>query len=254
MKTYRIFSILLALVLMISAFLYWPQSTVEAISMTVVFGEVQTRGAIVGATDEFVELFNLSASSVDISGYMIKYQSCTGTSLSTIYTVPAGTTLLAYQHYLVTGSGYNGGVPGNGSLTSGIADCAKLQLQTSVGDAVDTFVFTWTGGTVPTGGLLGTEGAYYPNNHNTNVDTSMARFPNNLSSAGGHNNYVDTDVNANDFFTTAASSPENMSSPTPITLLDMTAQNDTRLPVELFGLLAGVVILGGMKFWQKRIF
>jgi hypothetical protein len=256
MRTYRIFSMLLALVLMVSSFLYWPQSKAMAVSTTIVIGEVQSRGSA-GAADEFVELYNLSASEVDISGYMIKYQPCTSATTLIYFTVPAITQLGPYQHYLVAGTTYDGAAPKDGSLSSGLSDCAKIQLQNSAAVAVDTLVYTYVGGSVPALGWAGMEGAYFANNpHNngagTNIDSSMVRKPDVICGGGGHCNQQDTDINADDFVVAIPSSPENMSSPTAITLLNLSGQNSARLPFELFGLLAGVLALGGLTFWQKR--
>ena len=199
----------------------------EAVSITIVIGEVQTRGSA-GATDEFVELYNLSANAVNISGYKLYYRAKDSDISYTRYTVPSGTTLQPYQHYLIVGSGYDGGVSGDGTLTSSIADVGGLQLQTGGGTVVDSLAYSYSGGGDPNNGFA--EGTYFGSNpHNnttgTNTDTSMERKPGTLSSSGGHKNGTDTDDNSNDFFATTASNPENLSSPTLVTLSSLTARS-----------------------------
>jgi hypothetical protein len=60
------------------------------------------------ATNEFVELANAGASATGIGGLKVVYRSATGTSDTTLATVPAGTTLAAGAFYLLGGSGYAG--------------------------------------------------------------------------------------------------------------------------------------------------
>src|SRR5215211_7215131 len=65
-------------------------------------------GVTGAATNEFVELVNSGSSSVDLSGFKVVYRAATGSSDTTLATVPAGTTLAAGAFYLVGGSGYVG--------------------------------------------------------------------------------------------------------------------------------------------------
>ena len=194
----------------------------QAVSITVVFGEVQTRGTG-GASDEFIEIYNLSGTTVNIGNYKIRYRPCDGASLYTLFTFTAGEALMPYQHFLITGGGYNGTVAGNGTISRSSGDCGQLQLQDASNNPIDTLVYTWSGSTQPTGGWVGIEGEDYDanphdNTTSTNQDTSMARKPDTLSQAGGHKNGQDTDNNSSDFLTTSTSSPENRDSPTAIIL------------------------------------
>jgi endonuclease G len=219
----------------------------EAASITIVISEVQTRGSA-GATDEFVELYNLSANAVDISGYKLYYRAKDGSISYTRHIVPSGITLQPYQHYLIVGSGYDGGVTNDGTLTSSIADVGGLQLQTGGGTVVDSLAYSYSGGGDPNNGFA--EGAYFnsnphDNSDSTNQDTSMERKPGTLSSFGGHKNGTDTDDNSNDFFTTTTSNPENLSSPTVITLCTLTAKTASPNPLAALPVL-GLVALGGL--------
>src|SRR5574341_1906718 len=88
----------------------------RATSSTVVIGEFRVRGPN-GGSDEFVELFNLSPSPVNVGGWKIKGSNNAGTT-STRATITAGTILSPGCHYLVTNSStsggpYSGAVPGD---------------------------------------------------------------------------------------------------------------------------------------------
>src|SRR5215212_9515837 len=81
-------------------------------STTIVLSEFRTRGPG-GASDEFIELYNLSPASVNISGWLIRGSNNTG-GTSTRLTINAGTTLNPGCHFLATNSGgYSGGVAGD---------------------------------------------------------------------------------------------------------------------------------------------
>ena len=71
-----------------------------------------------GLEDDFVEIFNPTAGTIDIGGWLIRVIDNTG-GIATRYTFPAGQALLAGQHYLVAGSSSSGGVPADGSLAPG---------------------------------------------------------------------------------------------------------------------------------------
>jgi hypothetical protein len=164
-KRLKLFVLLAALIVMV------PQRAARAQSTTIVIGEIQTRGSS-GASDEFVEFYNLSAGPVDVSGYRLYYRSCTGTTDYTRYTFPESTTLQPYQHYLITGSGYDGTLSGDGTFGASIADCGGLQLRTGGEAVIDSLAYTWSGGTVPTNGFA--EGTYFGLNPHDN--TGLRRF------------------------------------------------------------------------------
>ncbi len=88
-------AIVAALLLNIAVAVWQPA---HAQSTTIVISEFRTRGPL-GANDEFVELTNISAASVDISGYTMRGSNNAGTN-SIRATVPAATTLPPGGHYL----------------------------------------------------------------------------------------------------------------------------------------------------------
>jgi len=73
------------------------------------------------ATNEFVELFNAGTSAVDAGGFKVVYRSASGTSDTTLATIPAGTLLGPGAFYLLGGSGYAGAAPPDQSFGLSLA-------------------------------------------------------------------------------------------------------------------------------------
>lgn len=120
-----------------------PDPTYDLASTTMVLGEVQTRGTT-GVADEFVELRNVSASPLDLSGWQV--EQCDGATGSPRATLPNGTVVPAGGHYLLTNAGtpgrptdgaYSGAVPGDQTYTAGLSDTAGVQLRDAAGALVD---------------------------------------------------------------------------------------------------------------------
>ena len=92
-----------------------------AASSNVVVSEFRFRGPS-GASDEFVELYNLSPAAVDISGWKVNGSNNAGTT-STRATIPAGTLLGPGCHFLLTNStAYSGAVAGDATFATGFTD------------------------------------------------------------------------------------------------------------------------------------
>jgi hypothetical protein len=73
------------------------------------------------ATNEFVELFNAGSSPSDIGGFKVVYRSASGTSDTTLATLPPGTLLAPGAFYLLGGSGYTGGAAPDQTFGAAIA-------------------------------------------------------------------------------------------------------------------------------------
>lgn len=172
-----------------------------AISTTVVISEFRTRGPS-GASDEFVELYNLTGAPINIGGWKINGSSNSGV-ISTRVTISNNTMIPAYGHFLATNSvGYSGMVQGDQSYGTGIADDGGVGLLDANSNIVDQVGMS-TGSAYLEGTPLASFG--------TNVDRSHERKPG--ASSGS---WQDTDNNANDFQETAPSLPQNLaSSPVP---------------------------------------
>jgi len=161
---------------------------------SVVISEFRTRGPN-GGNDEFVELFNASASSVDISGWKISGSNDTaGTSVRA--TVAAETTLGPGCFFLVVNTATGGYVgPGNLTYSVGIADTGGVALSRSDNTIVDQVGMS-------TGSAFG-EGVRLTGFPTTNENHAYARTPTPGS---------DTDDNAADFALIAPSGPQNLAS------------------------------------------
>lgn len=76
-----------------------------AVSTTVVISQVYGGGGASSGSpaykNDYVELFNKSGSPVDLSGYSLQYASSAG-SFSSVYTIPAGTTIQAGKYLFVS--------------------------------------------------------------------------------------------------------------------------------------------------------
>jgi len=170
----------------------------HAISPNIVISEFRTRGPL-GGNDEFIELYNLSASPVNIGGWKINGSNNTGTT-STRATIAANTILNPGCRFLSTNSaagGYSGAVTGNLTYNTGITDTGGLALLNASNTIIDAVGMN--------SGSAYKEGAVLAQTAN-NLDQSQERKP------LGSNNQ-DTDNNANDFALNAGSSnPQNLTS------------------------------------------
>jgi hypothetical protein len=125
---------------------------------TVLIMEFRFNGAALGGSDEFVELYNNTDATLDISGYTLQANEAGVTS--TKYTAPglAGsstTTIPARGHFLIVGATYPTGEAnlypagpgttaiGDGTLTSPIADDAGIAIMNGT-TKIDAVGFTGT--------------------------------------------------------------------------------------------------------------
>lgn len=175
--------------------------TVEPAAGQLLISEFRTRGPS-GASDEFVEIYNPTTSTVTIGGLKIRASNGTGT-ISDRVTITAGTTLGSGCHYLVANSasgGYSGSVAANQTYGTGITDDGGIAITRSNGTTVIDAVGMSNGSSFKEGTPLAALSA--------NVDQSYERKP-----GGAFGNGTDTNNNAADFILNSASSnPQNSSS------------------------------------------
>jgi hypothetical protein len=100
-----------------------------------VISEFRSRGPN-GEGDEFVELYNPTGAGTTIDGWKIQYSSGCGEVVATLATIPAGTSLLAGQHYLLAAnvSTVSGA---DQTFTAALTDQGGLALVTSADQVVD---------------------------------------------------------------------------------------------------------------------
>lgn len=153
--------------------------------------EVQT-GTTASAADEFVELVNAGTSAADVGGWKLVYRSASGTSDTTLATIPAGTTVAAGGFYLFGGSAYAGARAADQSFAAGLASAGgAVGLRDASGALVDAV--GW--GTATNALVEGAAAAAPPTT--APPGGSIVRRPD------GH----DTDVNAADFAVATAATP-----------------------------------------------
>jgi hypothetical protein len=150
-------------------------------------------GVTGAATNEFVELYNAATTSIDVSGYKVVYRSATGTSDTTLATLPTGTMLAAGAFYLLGGSGYAGAVAADQSFGTSIAATGgSIGVKNATGTVSDAVAY----GTAANGLGEGTPAAAPP--ATAAPGSSAIRLPD------GH----DTESNVADFDVTATPTPK----------------------------------------------
>src|SRR5215210_7554980 len=92
----------------------------------VVISELRLRG--VTGSDEYVELVNAGAATIDISGWRLQGCSADRGTAATRVVVPGRTMLPAGGHYLFTSRRYRGPVAGDATYGTGIADSGARVL------------------------------------------------------------------------------------------------------------------------------
>jgi predicted extracellular nuclease len=92
-----------------------------------------------GGNDEFIELYNLSNSPVDISGWTIR-GSNNAAGVSIRLTVTAGTVIPAHGHFLATNMErqvISGSVAGNQTIRIGITNDGGIAIFNSAATIID---------------------------------------------------------------------------------------------------------------------
>src|SRR5262245_29151285 len=178
-----------------------PQS-VRAVSTTVVISEFRFRGPN-GGSDEFVELYNLASTPVDISGWKLTGSNNTG-AVTVRATVPSGKIIPARGHYLFTNSSsaggpYSGSVAGDQTYATGIVDDGGIAITLPDDTIVDQAGLS--------SGSAYKEGTPLPSLGSSNLDRSYERKP-----GGAVGSDQDSDDNSADFQLIAPSDPQNTSS------------------------------------------
>jgi predicted extracellular nuclease len=165
------------------------------ISNSIVISQFQVAGGT--ATDEFVELHNISSGSVDLNGLRLVYRSASGTNDVLMIEWTTSTVIQAGGYYLIATSAYDGTVPSNINYNTGTVSMAAagggLAIRSGTGTIIDSVGY----GTATNIFVEGT------------ATTAPAANASKERSNGG---CADTDNNAADFSTVNPSAPRNSSS------------------------------------------
>ncbi|MDQ5844333.1 MAG: lamin tail domain-containing protein, partial [Acidobacteriota bacterium] len=164
----------------------------------VLISEFRTRGPG-GTSDEFIEIYNPTSSTVPIGELKIIASNGTG-GTSTRATITAGATLAPGCHYLIAHTSYTGSVPANQTYGTGITDDGGIAIMRADSTTIIDQVGVSNGSAFKEGTPL--------TPFSTSVEQSYERKP-----GGTSGNGTDTNNNASDFFLNAGSSnPQNLAS------------------------------------------
>ncbi|MBI4672491.1 MAG: lamin tail domain-containing protein [Chloroflexi bacterium] len=164
----------------------------------IVISEMRSRGPL-GASDEFVELFNPTNATVDIGGWKIRRSSSCGATLINMLTVDAGTSLAPGQHFLAAGSTSSNAALADKTYSAGIADSGGVAVTLGDDSVIDAV------------GMCATTTFVEGNALTPLAGTSEQSYERKLGGAAG--NCYDTDDNATDFLlNSGASNPQNLAS------------------------------------------
>lgn len=163
----------------------------------IVISEFRSRGtAGTGASDEFVELFNPSNVTVEISGWKIRRSSACNTTLTNIVTIVPTTMLAPGQHWLAAAAGSTYATIADQTFSAGISDTGGVAVTLADNSVIDAVgmcsTTTYVEGTA-LGALSG---------------TTEQSYERKLGGVSG--NCYDTDDNAADFIhNSGTSNPQN---------------------------------------------
>ncbi len=175
--------------------------TVEPAAGQVLISEFRTRGPG-GASDEFIEVYNPTTSSIVIGGLKIRSSSSAGATLTTRATIANGITVGPGCHYLFAPTTFSGSgvVPPDQTVSSGIADDGGIAITRSdlvtIIDAVGM-----------------SAGSVYKEGTSLAPMTGTSNHSYERNPGGAFGNGVDTNNNANDFLlNSGTSNPQNSAS------------------------------------------
>lgn len=219
----------------LSSILIRPLDTLKAVASHVVISEVQVAGT--SADDEFVELYNPTGSSVDLTGWRLTRKTSTGTQSSLVVSLSGS--IPAQGYFLIAHPDYDGAVAADmtySATTSALAVNNSVVLYSDPGVTMVDLV-----------GMGGASASETVTIANPPTDGSIERKANAGSDStsmgsGGADEFAgngeDTDNNSSDFIQRTVSDPQNSSStieppltPTPTETLTPT-ESPTPTPTE----------------------
>lgn len=166
--------------------------SVTPVTNHIVINEIQTKG--ITANQDFIELYNPTAASIDMSGWKIRKRISTGTE-SSLVVIPASISISSHRYLLWanTLNGYSATLGADLANTSSLADNNSIALLNASDVVIDQV--SWG-----TGINQFKEGTGYPDN--PGASQSIERKTG-----------LDTDHNETDFLLRLLPSPKNKLSP-----------------------------------------
>lgn len=176
-----------------------------------VISQVYGGGGNTGATykNDFIELFNPTNSTIDVTGWSVQYASSTGTSWSA--TLLSGS-IAPGHYYLIQGAAGTGGTT---NLPTPDA-IGTLNLSGTAGKValLNTTTVITSGTSCPSTNVIDFVG--FGSATNCSETSPTANLSNTTSAIRNNNGCTDTENNLSDFTTTGAPNPRNSASPTNI--------------------------------------
>ncbi len=211
----RFRAVLFAFILTISPVFVTPSSA--QVANHVVISEILIDGVnetVASNNDEFVEIYNPTASTVDISGWTIDYRSATGTSFTNKYTMPSGTVMQPHTYFLFGGGGVsnrdNNPAP---SSTLGLSNTGGgVFVRNSSGTVID--LIGW--GTASSSNYEGTVAVKPGQGISLERKASSTSDATSMGTGGAdalEGNGYDSDNNAGDFVQRATPQPQSSADP-----------------------------------------
>ncbi len=168
-------------------------SYVKAVSNHIVISQVQASG--VNASDEFVELYNPTSSSVNLSGWRLRSENQGGGTFNNLVSSMSGV-ISAHGYFLVTSPGYTGPTASDESYSASSSAFTANSTIILYSDAAVTLVDKVGMGTAVD---FESSAAAAP--------TAGGSIQRKVDETGGHGQ--DTDNNSADFVTLTTSNPRN---------------------------------------------
>ena len=186
----------------LGGFFVLPNFATAQIADHLVISEVQTTGGTGQTNNDFIEIYNPTASPIDLNDYRLVKRTATATSDTTIKSWIASTLVPAHGYYLWAGSSYTTiAVTPDTTTIQTIADNNGIALRQgaeNTGVIIDSVAW----GTAINAFI---EGAVFSQNPSANQ--SLGRKP-----GGSQGNGTDTNNNSADFFLQTTSNPQNSQS------------------------------------------
>ena len=192
---------------------FFITTTNAAAATHIVISEVYGGGGNSGAsyTNDFIELYNPTSSSVSLSGWSVQYASSTG-SFNNITNLSGS--IGAHQYFLIKEASGGGGtvslpaadITGSINLSASTGKVALAKVTSAVSGSTDANVIDFIG--------FGSANDYETSPAATLSNTTSAeRKDNNGGTTQGQGNGWDTNNNSSDFVVTSSVNPQNSLSP-----------------------------------------
>ena len=209
----KIFTSLLLIFLLISFFNVFnlAQTTNHIVISEVLIDGINESNA--SNNDEFIEIYNPTGNSVDLSSWTIDYRSASGSTFNNKYIFPAGTIIQSHKYYLFGGGGVSDRDNSSDVVILGLGNTGGgVFLRNSSGTTID--LLGW--GSAVSSNYEGSVATKPPQGTSLERKANSGSTSSTMGSGGAdefEGNGYDSDNNANDFVQRSTPQPQNSNSP-----------------------------------------